>query len=258
MSSRSLPHTAPPVPSGPASSAASSATAPRPASRRVVDAATRMLHWLMALSFTGAYLTADGERWRLVHVTLGYTLAGLLVARLLWGLVGPRQVRLSVLWRKLQGLPAWLRSLGAVRSPLALQAAWRPGQNLLMALAVGLILASVVPLTLSGYSVWDEWGGEWLEEVHEFFGNAMLMVVMLHVGLIALLSVLRRKNQALPMLTGRVQGPGPDLAKRNHGALAALVLACVLGFWAWQWSVAPEQPVADATGRSENRHDDGD
>jgi Cytochrome b(N-terminal)/b6/petB. len=54
----------------------------------VVDATTRMLHWLMALSFTAAYITADGERWRLVHVTLGYTLAGLVVARVLWGLFG--------------------------------------------------------------------------------------------------------------------------------------------------------------------------
>ncbi len=86
---------------------------------------------------------------------------------------------------------------------------------------MGLILVSIVPLTLSGYAVWDEWGGEWLEEVHEFFGNAMLMVVLVHVGLIALLSALRRKNQALPMLTGRVPGPGPDLAKHNHRALAA-------------------------------------
>lgn len=82
----------------------------------------------MALSFTGAYITADGERWRLVHVTLGYTLAGLLVARVLWGCSAPRQVRLSVLWRKLQGLPAWLQSLVAVRSPSALQAAWRPAK----------------------------------------------------------------------------------------------------------------------------------
>ena len=30
------------------------------------------------------------------------------------------------------------------------------------------------------------------------------MLVLVHVGLIALLSALRRKNQALPMLTGRV------------------------------------------------------
>lgn len=245
--------------SAPSSASPSTASRPqRPATRRVVDAATRMLHWLMALSFTGAYLTADGERWRLVHVTLGYTLAGLVVARLLWGLFGPRQARMSVLWRKLQGLPAWLRSLAAVRSPAALQATGRPGQNLLMALAVALILALVVPLTLSGYAVWDEWGGEWLEEVHEFFGNTLLFVVLAHIGLIALLSVLRRKNQALPMLTGRVQGPGPDLAQRNHGWLAALVLACVLGFWTWQWNQAPQLPASDGARWSENHHDHRD
>ena len=232
------------------------AQTPRPATRRVVDATTRMLHWLMALSFTVAYITADGERWRLVHVTLGYTLAGLVVARVLWGLFGPRQARLSVLWRKLQGVPAWLKSMAAVRSPTALQATWRAGQNLLMAMAVALILALVVPLTLSGYAVWDEWGGEWLEEVHEFFGNTLLFVVLAHIGLIALLSALRRKNQALPMLTGRVQGPGPDLAKHNHRALAALVLACVLGFWAWQWNNAPVQPAGASW--SENHDDDDD
>ncbi|RYF36233.1 MAG: cytochrome b/b6 domain-containing protein, partial [Comamonadaceae bacterium] len=206
----------------------------------VTDAATRMLHWLMALSFTGAYLTADGERWRLVHVSLGYTLAGLFLARLLWGFAGPRQVRLAVLMRKVQGLPAWLKSLAAIRSAAALQPVWRQGQNLFMGLAVLLILGLVAPLALSGYGVWSDWGGEWLEEIHELLGNAMLAVVSAHIGLIALLSVLRRKNQALPMLTGRLAGAGPDLAKRNHGWLAALVLACVLGFWGWQWSQAPQ------------------
>ena len=246
--------TAPPA-SPPSASPNTRTTIP---TRRVVDATTRMLHWLMALCFTGAYLTADGERWRLVHVTLGYTLAGLVVARLLWGVFGPRPVRLSVLWRKLQGLPAWGKTLAAVRSPAALHATWRPGQNLLMVLAIALILALVVPLTLSGYAVWVEWGGEWLEEVHEFFGNTLLFVVLAHIGLIALLSALRRKNQALPMLTGRVQGPGPDLAKGNHGWLAAAVLACVLAFWTWQWNTAPELPAGDAARWSENHHDDDD
>ena len=257
MTSDTLSTASPSSASAPSSAQAQTQT-PRPATRRVVDATTRMLHWLMALSFTAAYITADGERWRLVHVTLGYTLAGLVVARLLWGVFGPRQVRMSVLWRKLQGVPAWLKSMAAVRSPTALQATWRPGQNLLMALAVALILALVVPLTLSGYAVWVEWGGEWLEEVHEFFGNTLLFVVLAHIGLIALLSVLRRKNQALPMLTGRVQGPGPNLAQRNHGWLAAAVLACVLAFWTWQWNTAPELPAGDAARWSENHHDDDD
>jgi cytochrome b len=232
---------------------------PRPASRRVVDATTRMLHWLMALSFTGAYLTADGERWRLVHVTLGYTLAGLLVCRVLWGLFGPRQARLSVLVRKVKGLPAWLKSLSTVKSLDTLQPAWRQGQNLMMALAVALILAVILPLTLSGYAVWDEWGGEWLENVHEFFGNAMLAVVLVHIGLIALLSLLRRKNQALPMLTGRAAGPGPDLAKRNHGILAAVLLACVMGFWVLQWTEAPQNGVAQDSLQIDNhRNNDSD
>lgn len=237
----------------------------RPASRRVTDAATRMQHWLMALSFTGAYLSADSEHWRLVHVTLGYTLAGLLVFRVLWGLVGPRPARLSALGRKLQGLPGWLKSLASLPSPGALAPAWRQGQNLLMALAVALILTLVVPLSLSGYAVWDEWGGDWLEEVHEFFGNALLIVVLAHIGLIALLSALRRKNQALPMLTGRVAGAGPDLAPRNHGLLAALLLACVLGFWGWQWTQAPgsnpgAQDSAPVSAQADNgrRHDSDD
>lgn len=236
----------------PATPASAQTQAPRPASRRVTDAATRMLHWLMALSFTGAYLTADGERWRLVHVTLGYTLGALVVCRLLWGLFGPRQVRLSMLLRKLQGLPAWLKSLST------LQPAWRQGQNLVMALAIALILGLVLPLTLSGYAVWDEWGGEWLEDVHEFFGNAMLTVVLAHIGLIAFLSLLRRNNQALPMLTGRVAGPGPDLAKRNHGILAVALLAGVLAFWTWQWSEAPQNQAGFVSSQADNQRDNDD
>jgi cytochrome b len=229
--------------------------AARTAGRRVTDATTRMLHWLMALSFTGAYLTADGERWRMVHVTLGYTLAGLLAFRVLWGFFGPRQVRWSVLAGKLRGLPAWLKSLAGVRSVAALGPARRQGENLAMALVVAAIPGVIIALTLSGYAVWDEWGGEWLEGVHEFFGNTMLVVVLAHIGLIAVLSLLRRKNQALPMLTGRVAGPGPDLARRNHGLLAALVLACVLAFWGWQWTQAPQSAAVHAAVAADNQRE---
>ena len=49
----------------------------------VWDAPVRVSHWLMALSFFGAYLSAESERWRLLHVTLGYTLGGLVAFRVL-------------------------------------------------------------------------------------------------------------------------------------------------------------------------------
>lgn len=49
----------------------------------VWDVPTRLFHWLMVLSFLGAFATGDSERWRDVHVTLGCTLSGLMVASLL-------------------------------------------------------------------------------------------------------------------------------------------------------------------------------
>lgn len=215
-------------------------------SRLVTDAPTRMFHALFALSFLGAYLTADGEHFRLLHVTLGYTMAGLLVFRVLYGLFGPRQAGLGLLWRKLTGAPAWLRSLRAAPSFAGIN--WRQGQNLLMALAVFALLAMVVPLTLSGYGTFHEWGdllgGDWLEEVHEFFGEAFLLVVLAHLALIAGLSVLRRKNQALPMLTGRVAGPGPNLVQKNRAWLAALLLLAVLAYGAWEWQQSPKGLVS--------------
>ncbi len=197
--------------------------------RRVTDAPTRVFHWLFALCFTGAYLTAESEHWRLVHVTLGYTLAGLLAFRIVWGLVGPRQARLGLLLRKLSGLKPWLASARAG------QFNGRQAQNLGMALAVLALMVAVVPLTLSGYATYNEWGGdlvgEVLEETHELFANGMLALVLGHIGLIALLSLLRRTNAARPMLTGRIPGAGPDLAQRNHGFVAALLIAAVVGFW---------------------------
>jgi cytochrome b len=233
--------------------------------RRVVDAPTRMFHWLFALSFVGAYLSADGERWRALHVTLGYTLAGLLAFRVLYGLFGPRHARLGALLRKLGGGPAWLRAAAqGLRLSNTQGIAWRQGQNLAMALAVFAMLALVVPLTLSGYGSFHDWGdflgGDWLEEVHEFFGNAFLAVVLAHLALITGLSLLRRKNQATPMLTGRVDGTGPDLVQRNHAWLAAALLAAVLAFVAWEWQQSPQGlvPLQGSAQGASDRHEDDD
>lgn len=229
---------------GSRSQVAGAAPGRRPTRRRVVDAPTRMFHWLLALSFIGAYLTADGERWRALHITLGYTLAGLLVFRVVYGLLGPRHARLAALLRKLAGVPAWLRSaVGAARRGTVQGVPWRQGQNLLMALAVVTLLGLVLPLTLSGNGTYEGWGdrlgGDWLADLHEFLGEAFLAVVLCHLALIAGLSLLRRQNQALPMLTGQLPGTGPDLVKRNHAWLAAVLLLAVAAFIGWQWQQTP-------------------
>lgn len=217
--------------------------------RRLVDAPIRMFHALFAACFIGAWLSGDSEHWRLLHVTLGYTAGGLLAFRLIYGLIGPRQARLGVLARKLAGGWQWLRALGGG----ALPAPWRQAQNLLLALAIALLLALAPLLVLSGWAAYNEWGNAF-EELHEFLGNAMLAVALGHIGLIALLSLLRRKNLALPMLTGRADGPGAGLVTADRAWLAALMLLAALAFGAWMFQPAPANAAPPA--QTHSKHHD--
>ncbi len=233
--------------------------------RRVLDAPIRMFHWLFALCFLGAYLSAESEQWRALHVTLGYSMAGLLAFRVVYGVFGPRQAGLGMMLRKLSGVPVWL---GAARTSLQQRSLatinWRQGQTLLMALAIVALLVMVVPLTLSGYATYNDWGdflgGDWIGELHEFFGEALLVVVLMHLALILGLSLVRRKNQALPMLTGRVEGKGPDLVPHNRIWLATLLLLAVLAFASWEWQQSPNGLIPaqpwNATGSDHGERDD--
>ena len=253
-----------------ARSAAAPGPAPAPATRRIIDAPMRMFHWLFALSFAGAYLSAEGEHWRALHITLGYTMLGLLAARVAYGLIGPPQARLSLMGRKLSGAPSWLTALraGLGQGLWPNATVWRQGQNLAMALAVILLLALTLPLAFSGIGAFHEWGDAWLgdglAELHEALGEAMLVIVLAHLALIAGLGLLRRKNVAAPMWTGRTEGRGPDLVRHNRGALALLLLVAVLAWGAWEWTQAPNGLVTPAgiasigSGEGDEAGDDDD
>lgn len=204
---------------------------PSPATRRVVDAPTRMFHWLFALCFAGAYLTSESERFQRVHAAFGYTMLALLVFRLAYGWLGPRPVQWSSLLTKLRSGWAWLRSLRGLQDVVG--GNFRAGQNFALVLATSGLMLLPLPLLWSGHVMYVG-SAEWLEEVHEFMANAMLLLVMAHLGLLLALSACRRTNLALPMWRGRVPGVGPDLVARARVGLACvlLVLSGAFGLWA--------------------------
>ena len=197
--------------------------------RKVLDVTTRTWHWMFAGCFAGAYLTAESETLRLLHVTLGYTLAGLLVFRVCWGMMGPRHVRLSAMIRKLKGLATFKQ---AYQDGQIIRAAnLKLTVNLMMTLVVMALLLFVIPITLSGYGIYNDLAGHWLEEVHEFMGELMLMMVFAHLVLIVLASFQRKTNMALAMWSGFQPGNGPDLIKHDHRVLAWLLMMSALA-WA--------------------------
>lgn len=195
----------------------------------VWDAPVRVFHWLAVLCFFGAWITAESERWRLVHVTLGYTLAGLVAFRLLWGLLGTHHARFASFVRGPKAVGRYLASLVRGRPE------HHTGHNPAGALAIVGLLALAALVTFSGWATYDEVWGEWTEDLHEGAANAMMALVLVHVAGVAVSSWLHRENLVAGMVSGRKPGTPADALRRSWGGLAALMLAAVLSFWWWQW-----------------------
>jgi cytochrome b len=193
---------------------------PGPAPTRPIlvwDVPVRVFHWLMVASFATAYLTAETERWRLLYMSAGYTMAGLVVFRLLWGLFGTRHARFVNFVRGPRAVVAYLKSL------LARHPQHHAGHNPAGALAIVMMQA----------------------------------VVLVHVAGVFLSSRLHHENLMRAMVTGRKPGDAADGASHAWRSVAALMLMAVLGFRTWQWqsAAAPGGQTARATPAGHHDHD---
>ena len=199
----------------------------------VWDAPVRVFHWLMVLSFFGAYLTAEGERWRLVHVTLGYTLGGLVAFRIVWGLLGTRYARFANFIRGPAEVTRYVKSLLKGQPEHAI------GHNPAGAVAIALLMLMSAVIVATGWAIFNEIGGEFLSELHELTGNLMLLVVGVHVAGVAVASWLHRENLVRAMITGKKEGALTEGIRWTWWPVAVMLGLAVLGFWWLQYQSAP-------------------
>jgi len=216
-----------------ASPAKANATEPAPRKILVWDAPVRVFHWLMVLSFAGAYLTSEGETWKLAHITLGYTMAGLVGFRIVWGLMGTRYARFSAFVR---GPKAVTHYVGTM---LRGQPAHHLGHNPAGAVAIVLLLVLTLVVVATGWASYNELAGGWLGEVHEAASSVMLGVIGVHVGGVVVASWLHKENLVGSMIHGRKPGLPQEAVRSAWRTVAVLMLAAVLGFWWLQWQSAP-------------------
>lgn len=217
----------------------------------VWDFPVRVFHWLMVASFAGAWLTAESERWRQVHVTLGYTMAGLVAFRILWGLVGTKPARFSNFVRG----PA--RAARYVASILRGDAEHHTGHNPAGALAIVALLLLAAGVTASGWAHFNEIGGGAMEEVHEVAANIMIALIGVHLLGVVVGSWVHRENLVRAMVTGRKAGRTQEGARRAWRGVGIALLAAVLGFWALQWGGSPV-PLPGSDGAAALRTPGGD
>lgn len=163
---------------------------------RVWDLPTRLFHWSLVASFITVFVTSESEKLRDIHVAAGYSIAGLIVFRILWGFVGGGYSRFAEFLPTPQKLAAYLKSLlqGSPRHYV--------GHNPAGAVAIFLLLAFGLIAAASGWATYEEIGGHWMEELHEGAANGMMALVVVHIAGVLVSSWLHRENLVLAMITG--------------------------------------------------------
>ncbi len=200
----------------------------------VWDPLIRLFHWTLVASFTIDYLT--GETLLDLHIWVGYLIAGLLAFRIIWGFIGPQHARFSDFVCPPRVVIDYLKSLvsGHPQRYLGHNPA---GGLMVLALLVSLGLTTITgilmvqtqePVTVSlvtpAYADDDDDDHEYrehhddedeeafneaYEEIHEFFANLTLLLVLLHIAGVIVSSRLHRENLVRAMITGR-KPPNPE------------------------------------------------
>lgn len=192
----------------------------------VWDWPVRIGHWLMAGAFALAWLTAESETWRLVHVFAGATVFAVAAFRLPWGFIGTRYARFADFVRGPGAVKTYLLSL------LKLEPTHHTGHNPAGGWAIVLLLLLGMTTALAGWANYNEIGGEMMEELHEGLAAAMLTVVIVHLAGVVSGSLLHGENLPRAMLTGRKEGE-PDAGITSARPLAAVVLLAWIALTGW-------------------------
>lgn len=190
----------------------------------VWDPLLRLFHWTLLFCFCLAWFSEgecfefladrfDGELMQLLHAWAGYTIAGLLLWRLLWGFVGPRHARFGDFVFGPRVVLAYLRDV------LTLRARRHLGHNPAGgAMIVGLLLG-LLATVVSGLALYAADKGlgplaaffvdssealiDGIKETHEVATDVTLLLIAGHLLGVVWESLLHRENLVRAMITGR-------------------------------------------------------
>ena len=184
----------------------------------VWDFPVRVFHWLLVISFAGAWLTSDGEALQLIHYAFGYSACAIILFRIVWGIVGTRYARFTQFikgptetWKHIKSLLVGKQTLG-------------PGHNPAGALVMISLVILILLIDLTGYWIVKDFLGEWMSGAHEAIANLAFGFVLLHVAAAIIMSLVQKENLVKSMFTGIKQG-FPEQAIRYPMYLVGMALA---------------------------------
>ncbi|GJM10437.1 MAG: cytochrome b561 [Lysobacteraceae bacterium] len=205
--------------------------------KRSWELAIRLFHWVLVATFAGSWITSElGTDYRDLHMQFGYVLLGLLIFRLIWGVVGGEYARFR-------------------RFPIAPKAIWHyartlfrrddsepvQGHNPLGAMMVIVMLAMLAVQVTSGLFTTDDifYDGPYVAMVssdvvdtmsslhHDNF-DWLKWLVVLHVCAIGFYWLAKRVNLLRPMVHAPLPANSPSTMRIFLLALISAAVATTI------------------------------
>ena len=170
---------------------------------RVWDGVVRGFHWALVASFVTAWLTSHSSED--IHRLAGFAAAGLVALRLLWGVLGTPYARFSQFVRDPATILKYLAALLTGREARYI------GHNPAGGAMVVVLIAAMGSTALTGWLMTTDayFGVAWVETAHSLAAHGMLLLILLHIGGVALASFRHRENLVRAMITGRKRKAAP-------------------------------------------------
>jgi len=202
--------------------------------QKVYDPALRLIHLWNGLAILFLMVTiwisdlfdkgvGEDTLWQ-IHIFIGYALVVGIVARLAWGLVGPRHARYSDMWHP----AAWwnaVRHLNLTTKP-------RFGHNtlasavyllvylLLMAMAVSGLGLAAIEHSMGPFNTWFgdmTWLEDLFEEPHEIIYYLLMGFVVIHIAALIWHEYKDKTPVAQAMVTGYQYEVEPNSVQQTQG-----------------------------------------
>ena len=177
---------------------------------QVWDPLVRIFHWSLVAGFSAAYFS--GDNWLRVHVVAGYTVAGLVAFRLVWGFIGTQHARFYDFVHPPAAVVHYVKEM--IRSRARRHIGHNPAAGaMVIALLLSLTATALSGMALYGHTEFlgplagladrlpDSAGGVF-KEMHELLANLTVMLVLLHLAGVLFASLQHRENLVRAMLTG--------------------------------------------------------
>jgi cytochrome b len=196
---------------------------------KVYDLPTRLFHWLFVALFAGAFFIAktmdDDSNLYPYHMMMGMTLALIVVLRVIWGMIGSRYARFTEFSLKPTALIGYFKNLLTGKTDRAL------GHNPASSWSALIMMGLALGLATTGILMAQDINKEFLEEIHELFANAFIVVVIGHVAGILFHMIRHRDGIALSMLHGKKNSiEGSEGIQKNHTVAGIIFLGIVAAF----------------------------